>query len=165
MPVARTESRTNTPLVRATEVKASSEMLVRCLWLVPLAINSKSPCSNAGAFLLPGLGPAGSSANQIGMTEIRKSLPIALKVGNFAKFRLEYSALTTGTKFLGPGSTYIGAPLSIGLDYHAMNSGEITLPQSLRHGTLRITRTECTLQELHPASVLPGWMPGRRLVG
>ncbi len=40
-----------------------------------------------------------------------------MKIGTFAKFSSTYKWLGYGTKILGPGATYVGAPVSIALDY------------------------------------------------
>jgi hypothetical protein len=60
------------------------------------------------------------------MMQHRQSLSINAKIGTFSRFSSTYRTLGYANKILGPGATYVGAPLSIGLDYHSMSKGEIS---------------------------------------
>jgi RHS repeat-associated protein len=54
---------------------------------------------------------------QIGLINYRQSLSIGSKVGTFSNFSTAYRIIGYPSKLLGPAATYVGAPLSIGLDY------------------------------------------------
>lgn len=60
------------------------------------------------------------------MLDYRSSLSLSNKIGTFSKFSSTYKLLGTTGKVLGGASTYVGAPLSIGLDYCAMQNGQIS---------------------------------------
>ena len=76
---------------------------------------------NGAGYLSGGIG-----AFQIGMLDYRSSLSLSSKIGTFSKFSSTYRLLGTTEKILGGASTYVGAPLSIGLDYSAMQNGQIS---------------------------------------
>jgi RHS repeat-associated protein len=76
---------------------------------------------NGAGYLSGGIG-----AYQIGMLDYRSSLPLSSKIGTFSKFSSTYRLLGSTGKILGGASTYVGAPLSIGLDYSAMQNGQIS---------------------------------------
>ena len=77
---------------------------------------------------------------QIGMLEYRMSLPIMSKIGTFGTFSSTYRGLGVASKTLGRTATYIGAPLSIGLDYSAYRSGDISLGRfGYRTGSLGLS--------------------------
>lgn len=77
---------------------------------------------------------------QIGMLEYRMSLPIMSKIGTFGTFSSTYRGLGVASKTLGRTATYIGAPLSIGLDYSAYRSGDISLGRfGYRTGSLGVS--------------------------
>jgi hypothetical protein len=80
-------------------------------------------------------------AYQIGMLDYRSSLSLSRKVGTFSKFSSTYRLLGTIGKVLGGASTYVGAPLSIGLDNSAMQNGQIS-------GGLFAYRTTGTLSSI-----------------
>ncbi len=88
------------------------EIVVRP-WYPPMAL---ATAANEG-LQWAGYGATGLAGIQIGLVNHRNSLSISSKVGTFSSFSSTYRTLGYGTKILGRGATYVGAPLSIGLDY------------------------------------------------
>ena len=64
------------------------------------------------------------AGTQIGMLNYRQGISIAGKLGTFRYFSSTYRTIGFGTKVLGTTSTYVAAPLSIGMDVH-----DATLPE------------------------------------
>jgi len=60
---------------------------------------------------------------QIGMLEYRIALSLSSKTETFSSFSSTYRGLGVASKTLGRAGTYIGAHLSVGLDYSAYRSG------------------------------------------
>lgn len=63
---------------------------------------------------------------QVGMLRYRQSLPVSSRVLSFPKFARYYRGLGVVGKGFGKASGYVGAPLSVGMDYHAMQKGNIS---------------------------------------
>ena len=82
-------------------------------WHAPMAL---ATAANEG-LQWAGYGETGLAGIQIGLVNHRNSLSISSKIGTFSRFSSTYRTLGYGTKILGSGATYVGAPLSIGLDY------------------------------------------------
>jgi len=77
--------------------------------------------------LLKGAGylSGGIRAFQIGMLDYRSSLSLSSKIGTFPGFSSTYRILGSSGRILGGVSTYVGAPISIGLEYGALHDGQI----------------------------------------
>lgn len=84
-------------------------------------LSSANSWLNGAGYLSGGIG-----SYQIGMYDYRSSLSLSNKIGTFSKFSSTYRLLGTTGKVLGGASSYVGAPLSIGLDYNAMQTGQIS---------------------------------------
>uniref|UniRef100_UPI00262643C6 hypothetical protein n=1 Tax=Hydrotalea sp. TaxID=2881279 RepID=UPI00262643C6 len=97
---------------------------------------------NGAGYLSGGIG-----AYQIGMLDYRSSLSLSSKIGTFSKFSSTYRLLGTTGKVLGGASTWVGAPLSIYLDYNAMQNGQIS-------GGLFTYRTTGTLSSIGSGALI-----------
>jgi hypothetical protein len=101
-------------------------------WHLPMALRE---VGSAASYASGAIG-----LTQIGMLEYRMSLPIMSKIGTFGTFSSTYRGLGVASKTLGRTATYIGAPLSIGLDYSAYRNGDISLGRfGYRTGSLGVS--------------------------
>lgn len=123
------------------------------------AANTTNDLLNGAGYLSGGIG-----AYQIGMLEDWSSLSLSSKIGTFSKFSSTYRLLGVAGKALGGASTYVGAPLSIGLDYSAMQKGKIS-------GGLFAYRTTGTLSSIVGGALMgasyggPSGAAGGALIG
>ena len=62
---------------------------------------------------------------QIGLMDYRQSQPIMSRIGNFSNFSKTYRFLGATRNVIGGASTYVGTPLSIGLNANSLYNGEI----------------------------------------
>lgn len=94
-----------------------------------------------------------AGATQLGMIQYRNSLSLSSKIGTFSKFFTTYKGVGVTSKFLGNTATYVGAPISVGLDYRAYNNGEI----GIRRLSYRTTGTASSIA----TGAVVGWQYGK----